>query len=95
MARVRNPIRDHKAPDGRTVIVIGPYCWGKDAYVARALRKAQSQIPDYIRPENRKYHVFEVPDRAFVNGMGGISLPVYRAGIDGDSGEEVKELGIL
>lgn len=64
------------APEGRCVIAIGPFCWGKGADSKTALRKARENFsPTYIQPGRVTVHLYDADAGAYVDGMGAICYP--------------------
>lgn len=66
------------APTGYTHLVVGPYCWGKDAEPAKALANAKREMPRSYFPTGFRpaFHVLQVTDDCYVNDMGGINVPL-------------------
>ena len=57
-------------PAGRTYLVMGPYCWGKDPDPAAAVKKARSNSPRWLGAPAWQFMVFDAPADAQVDDMG-------------------------
>lgn len=72
------------AKEGRAILILGPYCWGKGQTGAEAYRKARENLS--YGGDHPKFFAFDVPADAVVTGMGSIQW--------NDSKQETKELGL-
>lgn len=58
------------AKEGRTIIALGPYCWGKGKDSKTALRKARQNLPGFCMQRTYEVTLIDAPADAYVNGMG-------------------------
>ena len=58
------------ARPGRTIIALGPYCWGKGKDSRTALRKARQNLPRFCRQRTYEVTLVDAPADAYVNNMG-------------------------
>jgi len=64
------------AAPGRTYLVIGPYCWGRDPNPTRALALASGNFSrSLFKPNYRpQYELLDVPLGTYVNDFGGFVM---------------------
>lgn len=60
-----------KAPEGWTVIAIGPFCWGRGPSGAAALRNAQKHLPRLAQTGTAtRFMVYLATEDAYVDNLG-------------------------
>lgn len=74
------------APEGRCIMVLGPYCWGRGKTGAEAYRNARRSMIHSYAKRDTVWAFYETPEDAVVTGWGSISWK--------DGTQEVTELGI-
>ena len=60
------------AGEGRTILAVGPFCWGKGKNANLAVRNAKYNLPSYVK-RPCKIFVYDAPSTVWVNDMGGLA----------------------
>lgn len=65
------PIPKITAPEGRTLVAIGPQAWGKGPTAKEAVAKMRTQLPRYLGSNKEvKVVLVEAPADAYVDDIG-------------------------
>ena len=64
-------------PKPRTIVAIGPWCWGIGATVLEALANAKEEGEPDGEAGKPCYEVFDAPEGTTVGEMGGLTWPMY------------------
>ncbi len=70
--RTQRELRELIAPEGRAIMVLGSFCWGRGKDVKSAYRKAREE-GSVATPKG--WCVLEVDPKAYVDDMGGVCWP--------------------
>lgn len=69
----REALTDYRPLSGRTIVAVGPFCWGRGETVAEALRKAREHYSRSGTYRGSGYAVlFDAPVGTYVSDMGGL-----------------------